>query len=42
VVHTFDGGTNTLFIGQVVSARSKGEDTPLIYHNRSYWKLSQS
>ena len=42
VVHTYDGGTNTLFIGEVVSARSEGEGTPLIYHNRSYWKLSQS
>jgi len=42
VVHTFDGGTNTLFIGEVVSARSKDANTPLIYHNRSYWKLSQS
>jgi flavin reductase (DIM6/NTAB) family NADH-FMN oxidoreductase RutF len=42
VVHTYDGGMNTLFIGEVVSARSEGESTPLIYHNRSYWKLSQS
>lgn len=41
VAHTYDGGTNTLFIGEVVSARSEGEGTPLIYHNRSYWKLSQ-
>jgi len=41
VVHTYDGGTNTLFVGEVVSARSEGEGTPLIYHNRNYWKLSQ-
>jgi flavin reductase (DIM6/NTAB) family NADH-FMN oxidoreductase RutF len=41
VVHTYDGGMNTLFIGEVVSVRSKGEGTPLIYHNRNYWKLSQ-
>jgi flavin reductase (DIM6/NTAB) family NADH-FMN oxidoreductase RutF len=42
VVHTYDGGMNTLFIGEVVSARSDGKGMPLIYHNRSYWKLSQS
>jgi flavin reductase (DIM6/NTAB) family NADH-FMN oxidoreductase RutF len=42
VVHTYDGGTNTLFIGEVVSARSDGRGMPLIYHNRSYWNLSQS
>ena len=41
VVHTYDGGMNTLFVGEVVSARSEGEGTPLIYHNRNYWKLSQ-
>jgi flavin reductase (DIM6/NTAB) family NADH-FMN oxidoreductase RutF len=41
VVHTYDGGMNMLFIGEVLSMRSEGRGEPLIYHNRSYWKLSQ-
>ena len=40
VVHTYDGGMNTLFIGEVVDARSENEGAPLIYYNRGYWKLS--
>jgi flavin reductase (DIM6/NTAB) family NADH-FMN oxidoreductase RutF len=42
VVHTYDGGMNMLFIGEVVSVRSEGKGAPLIYHDRNYWKLSQS
>jgi flavin reductase (DIM6/NTAB) family NADH-FMN oxidoreductase RutF len=41
VVHTFDAGMNTLFIAEVVAARGFGEDQPLIYHNRRYWRMSQ-
>lgn len=41
VVQTFDAGTNTLFIAEVISARSFGQGAPLIYHNRGYWKLSK-
>lgn len=41
VVHTFDAGENTLFIGEVVAARGEGAGRPLIYHNRVYWKLSK-
>lgn len=41
VVHTYDGGMNILFIGEVVAMRSDDRGEPLIYHNRSYWKLSR-
>lgn len=42
VIQTFDAGMNTLFIAEVLSARSFGEDQPLIYHSRKYWGLSES
>jgi len=38
VVQTFDAGTNTLFIAEVLAARAF-EGKPLAYHNREYWKL---
>lgn len=41
VVQTFDAGINTLFIAEVVSARSFGGDAPLVYHDRGYWKLAK-
>jgi flavin reductase (DIM6/NTAB) family NADH-FMN oxidoreductase RutF len=41
VAQTFDAGVNTLFIAEVLAARSFGEDQPLIYHSRKYWGLSQ-
>jgi flavin reductase (DIM6/NTAB) family NADH-FMN oxidoreductase RutF len=41
VVHTYDAGMNTLFIAEVVAARGNGEGTPLVYHNREYWKLGK-
>jgi flavin reductase (DIM6/NTAB) family NADH-FMN oxidoreductase RutF len=40
VIQTFDAGMNTLFIAEVVAARSFGEDRPLIYHSRRYWGLT--
>lgn len=40
VVQTFDAGMNTLFIAEVLAARSTGEGQPLIYHNRKYWRLT--
>ncbi len=40
IVHTYDAGINTLFIGEVLSARGTGAGDPLIYHNRVYWKLA--
>lgn len=42
VAETYDAGMNTLFIAEVVAARGNGSGDPLIYHNRKYWKLSQS
>jgi flavin reductase (DIM6/NTAB) family NADH-FMN oxidoreductase RutF len=33
-------GENTLFIAEVIAARGNGEDEPLVYHNRVYWKLT--
>lgn len=41
VAQTFNAGMNTLFIAEVLAARSFGEDQPLIYHSRRYWGLSQ-
>ncbi len=41
IVQTFDAGMNTLFIAEVVAARSFGAGAPLIYHDRQYWKLSK-
>jgi len=36
-----DAGSNTLIIAEVVAARSLRSDSPLVYHNREYWKLSK-
>ena len=41
VVSTYDAGMNTLFIAEVLAARSSGEGQPLMYHNRKYWGLSE-
>lgn len=41
VVQTFDSGSTTLFIAEVVDAREGKADDPLIYHNRKYWSLSE-
>ncbi|GAB4545596.1 MAG: hypothetical protein Fur002_19830 [Anaerolineales bacterium] len=38
IVQTFDAGTNTLFIAEVLAARAF-EGKPLAYHNREYWTL---
>jgi flavin reductase (DIM6/NTAB) family NADH-FMN oxidoreductase RutF len=39
VVATHGSGTNTLFIGQVVAARSGKGGKPLLYYNRQYRKV---
>ena len=39
VVQTIPAGANSLFLAEVVAARSSGVDSPLIYHNRTYHKL---
>lgn len=41
LIQTFDAGMNTLFIAEVVAARSFSADQPLIYHSRKYWGLSE-
>jgi len=41
VVHSYDAGMNTLFVGEVVAARGMEEGMPLVYHNRKYWGLSE-
>jgi flavin reductase (DIM6/NTAB) family NADH-FMN oxidoreductase RutF len=41
ILQTVDAGMNSLFIAEVLAARSFGEDQPLLYHNRKYWRLSQ-
>ena len=41
VVKTFEAGTNTLFIAEVLAARAARDGQPLIYHNRAYWQLAQ-
>jgi flavin reductase (DIM6/NTAB) family NADH-FMN oxidoreductase RutF len=40
LVQTISAGMNTLFIGEVVAALAAGQDQPLIYHIRKYWRLS--
>jgi flavin reductase (DIM6/NTAB) family NADH-FMN oxidoreductase RutF len=32
-------GDNTLFVAEVIAARGEGDGSPLVYHNREYWKL---
>ena len=39
VVNTIPIGENTLFFAEVIAARGAGEDEPLVYHNRVFWKL---
>jgi flavin reductase (DIM6/NTAB) family NADH-FMN oxidoreductase RutF len=39
VVSSMPVGENTLFVAEVVAARGEGEGDPLVYHNRTYWKL---
>jgi len=39
VVNSVPVGENTLFVAEVIAARSDGAGEPLVYHNRVYWKL---
>jgi flavin reductase (DIM6/NTAB) family NADH-FMN oxidoreductase RutF len=39
VVSTFDAGTHTLFLGEVVALQSGKEDLPMIYFSRTYRRL---
>ena len=40
VVHSYDAGMNSLFVGEVVAARGTDGGMPLVYYNRKYWGLS--
>ena len=40
VVNSMPVGENTLFIAEVIAAHGAGEGSPLVYHNRVYWKLT--
>lgn len=39
-IQVIPSGMNTIFLAEVVAARSDGEGLPLVYHNRKYWKLT--
>jgi flavin reductase (DIM6/NTAB) family NADH-FMN oxidoreductase RutF len=41
VVQAIPVGENTLFVAEVVAARGEGNGSPLVYHNRGYWKLTE-
>ena len=38
---TYDTGSSTLFISEVVAAREGKPGEPLLYHNRKYWSLTE-
>jgi flavin reductase (DIM6/NTAB) family NADH-FMN oxidoreductase RutF len=40
VMKSIPVGENTLFVAEVIAARGEGEGSPLVYHNRVYWKLN--
>ena len=40
VMNSMTIGENTLFVAEVLAARGEGEGHPLVYHNRTYWRLS--
>ena len=39
VVHSMPIGENTLFVAEVLTAQGEGQGNPLVYHNRTYWRL---
>jgi flavin reductase (DIM6/NTAB) family NADH-FMN oxidoreductase RutF len=42
VVTSIPVGENTLFVAEVIAARGEGEGSPLVYHNRVYWRLNET
>jgi len=40
VLNAVPVGENTLFIAEVIAAQGEGNNEPLVYHNRVYWKLT--
>lgn len=41
VVHTYAAGVNTLFVAEVIEARVRSTESPLVYHNRGYHQLAK-
>ena len=39
VIYAYPVGENTLFVAEVTDARGDGDGDPLVYHNRTFWKL---
>lgn len=39
VIQVISAGMNTIFLAEVVAARSNGDGQPLVYHDRKYWNL---
>ncbi len=39
VTQIISAGMNTIFLAEVVAARSNGDGQPLVYHDRKYWNL---
>ena len=39
VIQVISAGMNTIFLAEVVAARSCGDGLPLVYHDRRYWNL---
>lgn len=39
VMSAHPAGENTLFLAEVVAAKNENAGSPLVYHNRVYWKL---
>jgi flavin reductase (DIM6/NTAB) family NADH-FMN oxidoreductase RutF len=39
VINSMPVGENTLFVAEVFAAYGEGEGIPLVYHNRTYWRL---
>jgi flavin reductase (DIM6/NTAB) family NADH-FMN oxidoreductase RutF len=39
VIQVISAGMNTIFLAEVLAARSDGVGKPLVYHNRRYWDL---
>lgn len=40
VVKAIPVGENTLFVAEVIAVRGEGDGNPLVYHNRTYWRLA--
>jgi flavin reductase (DIM6/NTAB) family NADH-FMN oxidoreductase RutF len=40
VVHRYDGGDHTIFVGEVVAADTPRQSSPLLYHSRTWGQLA--